>query len=496
MSWVRSPLVDLSASVRDDHLLTERKGCCPKELAERDGEAIAPAVNDVIHSLRIRLWALGIASSVGYISVLIRLGCRPIFLPWGFPQSSFLPSFVWHFVLLFFLMLVAARWTFCAETDDRGTLNLILGFALLFRFLLLPTPPVLSSDIFRYIWDARVQASGGNPYLSAPAAFATEEVTKEPLYQQQNRPFAPTIYPPLAQIAFRAVRGMAGESVSAMKALMVMGDLCTLALLVWLLPTMRLPRSRVILYAWHPLVVFECAGSGHVDALAVPLILLAVFAWQRDQRTVAGIALGAATLVKIYPVLLLPAFFGRRRWQIPLACAVTIAFFYLPFFPQTGLRVLGHLPRFLVDPDEVFNPSLMGLPLFFGDYLGGAPIFWVSWIGRSILLAMLIVLLKKEVNRPLELLGYLWVIGTAMALLTLTLHPWYLLWLLPFLAVQPRAAWIYLSGAIVLSYLFYVVPMPARVAIGVFEYLPFLLLLGWEWRRLTVAPKDVGLERV
>jgi alpha-1,6-mannosyltransferase len=472
---------------------------CTERLPGRHRSTFPSAGHDVAHTLRIRLWILGIASSVGYLSVLIRLRRHPVFLRWGFPQTDFLLPFLVYFVFLFLLVLVAARWTFRAETDDWGTLRLILGFALLFRLVLLLTPPMLSSDIFRYVWDARVQASGGNPYLSAPAAFATEEVKQEPLYQQQNRPFAPTIYPPLAQIAFRAVRGVAGESVTAMKAIMVTGDLCTLALLVWLLPTMGLPRSRIILYAWHPLVVFECAGSGHVDALAVPLILLAVFAWQRNQRTMAGIALGAATLVKIYPVILLPAFFDRRRWQIPLACTVTIALGYLLFLPQAGLRVLGHLPRFLVDPNEVFNPSVMGLALFFGDYIGGAPIFWIGWIGRGVLLVMLIVLLRKEINRPSDLLGRLWVIGTGMTLLTLTLHPWYLLWLLPLLTIQPRAAWIYLSGAIALSYLFYVVPESARVAIGAVEYLPFLLLLGWQRGRSgtpTLKNARLGLEQV
>ena len=451
----------------------------------------------VINSLRLRLWILGITSTAGYLFVWIHLRHHPVFLLWGFPRGDFLRSFLLYFVFLLVLALVAARWTFRAGTDDREILPLIIGFALLFRLLLLATPPVLSSDIYRYLWDARVQASGDNPYLSTPATFANAEMKKEPLYQQQNRPFAPTIYPPLAQIAFRAVRAVAGESVSAMKALMVMGELCTLALLVWLLPTMGLPRSRVILYAWHPLAVFECAGSGHVDALAVPLILLAVVAWQRDQRTVAGISLGAATLVKIYPVLLLPVFFGRRRWQIPLVCAVTIALFYLPFLPQAGSRVLGHLPRFLVDPNEVFNPSLMGLILSLGDYLGGAPIFWVAWIGRGVLLATLIVLLRKEIHRPVELLGGLWVVGTAMVLFTLTLHPWYLLWLLPFLAVQPRAAWVYLSGAIALSYLFYIVPTPARIAIGVLEYAPFLFLLEWQRGAFdTVVSKTVEMERL
>jgi len=214
----------------------------------------------------------------------------------------------------------------------------------------------------------------------------------------------------------------------------------------------------------------------------------------QSRYTVAGIALGTATLVKIYPVLLVPAFIGHRRWQVPIACAATIALGYLPYFPQAALGVLGQLPRFLEDPGEVFNPPMMGLALWLGGYVGGSAIFGVAWIGRIVLLAALIVLLRNEAYHPSEVLGRLWVIGTAMTLLTLTLHPWYLLWLLPFLAIQPRAAWIYLSGAIALSYLFYVVQTPARVAIGAMEYLPFFLLLGWQrgWF-VAVAAKTTGV---
>ena len=103
------------------------------------------------HSLRVRLWLLGIASSVGYLSVLFQLGRHPFLLQWGFPKMDFLPPFLVYFAVLFLLALVAARWTFHANADDGRTLRLILGFALLFRLLLLPSPPVLSSDIFRYV---------------------------------------------------------------------------------------------------------------------------------------------------------------------------------------------------------------------------------------------------------------------------------------------------------------------------------------------------------
>jgi hypothetical protein len=434
------------------------------------------------YRLRLGLTAIGLASLLGYVSVMVRITGRPVFLRWGFPQVDFLGIYLLHFFPLLLLALVAAWWVFRAGADDSATLGIILGFALLFRLLLLPAQPVLSSDIFRYIWDARVQAAGINPYLSRPADFDSQEVKKDPLHQQQNRPFARTIYPPLAQAAFRAVRTVAGESVTAMKAFMLLGDLATLGILVHLLGALGLPRGRVILYAWQPLSVFEIAGSGHVDALAVPFILLAVLAWRRHRDAAAGIALGAATLVKIFPVVLLPAFLGRRRWSPLLACAATIALAYIPFLPGAGLKALGHLPQFLSDPGEIFNPSLMGLASLVFGRISPAPVSWAFWIGGTAMAATLLWLLRTEANALDDLLARIWVVATALTLLTPTLHPWYLLWLLPLLTIQPRPAWIYLTGAISLSYIFYIVTPTTRLLIGAMEYLPFVLLLVWQWR--------------
>ncbi|OGB88740.1 MAG: hypothetical protein A3H39_14850 [candidate division NC10 bacterium RIFCSPLOWO2_02_FULL_66_22] len=448
--------------------------------------------------LRLRLLLLGAASALGYLLIVARIRGHPVFLRWGFPLPDFLTVFLLHFVPLFLLAMAGAWWTFRGNAEEKTTLGLILGFALLFRLLLLPTPPVLSSDIYRYIWDARIQASGLNPYLSRPADFDNEAVRKDPLYQQQNRPFARTIYPPLAQAAFRAVRAVGGESVTAMKALMLLGDLASILILLHLLRSLGLPRSRVILYAWHPLAVFEIAGSGHVDALAIPFILLAVLAWQRGKDAVAGVALGAAALIKIYPILLLPAFLARRRWPLLLGCGATVLLGYLPLLPGTGWQILGHLPRYLADPYEVFNPSLMGLVILLVSRLSTAPVLWASWIGRAALLGALIWIVRREAGDPQAFLARIFVVATAATLFTLTLHPWYLLWIVPFLAMQPRPAWISLSVAVALSYAFYVVAPSTRILIGVLEYLPFLLLLCWQARFpgvLTPAAVRLGLAR-
>ena len=233
--------------------------------------------------------------------------------------------------------------------------------------------------------------------------------------------------------------------------------------------------------------MFEVAGSGHVDALVIPFILLALVAWRRDRNVTAGVCLGAATLIKIYPVLLLSALFSRRRWPMLLGCGAVIFLGYLPFLPEAGLGVLGHLPRFLTDPDEMFNPPILGLAVLLFSQLSSSPIAWASWMAHGSLLVILLWLVRRTPDPKVDPLGGIWVIAIALTLLTPTLHPWYLLWLLPFLTIQPRPAWIYLSGAIVLSYLFYLVSPPMRALIGVAEYLPFIILLSLSWRRRSTA---------
>jgi hypothetical protein len=131
----------------------------------------------------------------------------------------------------------------------------------------------------------------------------------------------------------------------------------------------------------------------------------------------------------------------------------------------------------------MFNPSLMGLVVLLLSPFIHAPVYWASWIGRLALLCTLARLATRAAAKPQDLLAHIWVVAGAITLLTLTLHPWYLLWLLPLLAIQPRPAWIYLSGAIAVSYAFYLVTPPTRVLICVLEYLPFLFLLCWQWRR-------------
>ena len=123
---------------------------------------------------------------------------------------------------------------------------LTVGGAILFRVTLLPAglPPGLSlsekfaamaadwrvdaapyerfqlfdADIWRYLWDGHVAATGRNPYASAPADPSLNEVANsdwESIRDNISYPALRTIYPPLAQIVFR-LRGFGRRIKSAL----------------------------------------------------------------------------------------------------------------------------------------------------------------------------------------------------------------------------------------------------------------------------------------
>ena len=61
-----------------------------------------------------------------------------------------------------------------------------------------------------------------------------------------------------------------------MKATLLVFELAAVLLLLRLLDDWRLPRERILIYVWHPLTLWEFAGSGHVDAAVVTFVVLAL----------------------------------------------------------------------------------------------------------------------------------------------------------------------------------------------------------------------------
>src|SRR2546421_12812721 len=239
-----------------------------------------------------------------------------------------------------------AVWLIVRAQSARSTLLFVLLFAVIFRLSIIFAPPYLSDDIYRYVWDGRVQAAGINPYRYIPADEHLQSLRDEEIYPKINRrDYAHTMYPPAAE-AYYFLATRISESVTWMKLTIVGFELITVWLLMELLTTFGMPRQQVLIYVWHPLAVWEFAGSGHIDPLAFAFIALALLARRRNWETATGIALGLATLTKLFPIVLFPTLYKRWGWKMPVALVATIVVGYLPYLGVGPLGVLGFIPGY------------------------------------------------------------------------------------------------------------------------------------------------------
>jgi hypothetical protein len=423
------------------------------------------------------LVAAGSLSFLFYLSFALATKGNPTALALFSLRKGIIPGFLLHFYLLFALYLGSA-WCVCrAGADGRAMSIILITFSVAFRATLLWTQPVLSDDIYRYVWDGRVQAAGINPYLFAPESPELSRLRDDTLYPLINRPWARTIYPPGAQWLFRGIYATLPDGVVSMKAAVVAFDLLTILLLMRLLRSLSLPAGRVILYAWHPLAIFELAGSGHLDGMMIPFTLWGLLILTRRRDAWAGASLGAAAGIKLYPALMIPAVVRRHGPRLLLPAAAVVALLYLPYIWTAGSGVLGFLPQYLSDPEERFN-SGPGALLAYG--VGVLTPYPALVANGALALALLAVGLRGVTTHDRSLHAIiaemLLLFGTFVTFAQ-TVHPWYLLWMLPLVAIRPSACWLYLSGAIALSYVKYTdehLRMPLWA--GILEYLPFYLL--------------------
>src|SRR5437660_11953530 len=198
-------------------------------------------------------------------------------------------------------LYLTAAWLIVRARSARSTLIIVLVLAGVFRLSILFAPPYLSDDIYRYIWDGRVQAAGINPYRYIPSDEALKNLRDQEIYPKINRrDSAQTIYPPIAEVIYFLTTRVS-ESVTWMKTTMVLFEAVGIWAIVQLLASFGLTRQRILIYAWHPLAVWEFAGSGHLDAMIIGFLALALLARHRNGEIATGLALASATLVKFFP---------------------------------------------------------------------------------------------------------------------------------------------------------------------------------------------------
>jgi alpha-1,6-mannosyltransferase len=377
---------------------------------------------------------------------------------------------------------------FWVASRRPSPLWLVLAFAALLRVPLLLSPPFLSDDVYRYVWDGRVQAAGINPYRHVPAAPELEALRDDDIYPNINRSdYAVTIYPPAAQLFFLLATRIS-ESVTWMKAALLLWEGLAIALLVLLLRRAGRPDALALLYAWHPLPLWEFAGSGHLDAAAIACILAALVARGRGRSALAGVALGVATLFKLYPLGLFPALWRPGDRRMPAALAGTIALGYLPYL-GVGLGALGFLPGYLREEGlrDGRRYYLLQLATRLGFHVGPAAYLIPVAIALGALATW--ICLRR---RPREdFAGGALLLASAAVLAFTPAYAWYFAWLLPLAAVATSTPVLLLG---VLAFLLYLDTAATRLWTGALIYAPFLLFALHRRARRVRGAREAAID--
>lgn len=350
-----------------------------------------------------------------------------------------------------------AVWLILRMPPSRPALLMVIGVAVLLRAAFLPAPPLLSSDIYRYIWDGRVQAAGINPYRYVPADLALEGLRDPEIYPKVNRAtYARTIYPPAAQMVFAIVGQLTG-SVAGMKLAMLGFEAVAMLALMQALRLLGLPRERILIYAWNPLPLWSFACDGHVDAIAVGFIGLALWSRARHRDGLAGALLALATLTKFLPAVIAPAFVRNGRlWRPALIGAAVIALCY-GVYASVGREVLGFLGSY--GNEEGYDAGtgfwlLAGLARVVALPPSAATVY-VACVGTIFAALAIVVARRKAVDQP-DAVVLCRDTAILAGFVTATLSPhysWYYAWLALPCVVAPVPAVVWLSAAPVLLYL-------------------------------------------
>ena len=332
----------------------------------------------------------------------------------------------------------------------KQTVWLVLGIAAVLRLVLLAQPPMLSSDIYRYVWDGRVQAHDINPYRFIPADPRLAFLRDGTVYPHINRKeYARTIYPPVAEMVF-GLAGRLWDSVTSFQLMALAFEALGIGSLLALLPLAGLPRERILIYAWNPLAFWSFASDGHVDAIAVGFLGLALLLRARHRDGWAGAALGAAVMAKFLPIVVAPALLrGGRFWRPALAGLAVIAGGYA-IYSGAGRHVLGFLPRY--GAEEGFDNGqgfwlLSGL----GKLLplpAAAPAFYAGAVVLAYLAVALFLLRRAaprdDARRLCQDTGIL--IGVSLFAISPHYH-WYFAWAALPAVVAPSPALLWLATA-------------------------------------------------
>ncbi|MBN2809014.1 MAG: hypothetical protein JXR80_05930 [Deltaproteobacteria bacterium] len=320
---------------------------------------------------------------------------------------------------------------------SHRTLILLLLIGTGARFFLVFQKPLLSDDLYRCLWEGIVTLNGKNPYRLAPAAPELESL--RPVWHHLiNHAAYPAIYPPLTTL-FNTMVAWIYPNPFFYKGCLSLADLLLTLIIGLRLRFLHKPRRDLLLYFLHPLPILEISGNGHHEALVLLTAMTAFYFLDRRKLTAAAAWFAGAILSKYFFLVLISEFRNRRT---PLIILLSSVLLFAPFLSARG-KLFFSLGAYLENWE--FNASLYRLgTLLISDHqhlrLLLALSYLIFWLHLNFKVK------PTSSQRPVMLL-------TGLLLVSPTVHPWYGLWLLPFLVFYRYQAGLLFISLLPLSYI-------------------------------------------
>ncbi len=402
-------------------------------------------------------------------------------------------------VLFFSLAFLPATWL-SVYMDERPSwvtyLPILAALLPVFSF------PMLSDDVYRFLWDGHLVLDGIDPFHTVPSKLISQ-LSAEPyakLYARLNSPSYHSVYPPVSQLFFvlaAAAENVAWNGVLIMKLAYATIHLLALGMFYRSPLHQRYPLFYLT-YGLNPLVIVEGIGNLHAEVVMVAWLLIAWVMYHQKKTRWSAVFFALAIGTKLLPLMFLPIMvrWGKagKTWMVTVFISLALLFvpFFLMVFSQGFFESLDlYFRKF------EFNAGLYYLLRWLGFVISGYNL--IQYLGPLLGLTALVCILlvswraPKWIAKGATFTELLLVIVTIYIFSVTTLHPWYLI--LPLavsLMTKFRFVWIW-SYLIVWSYTFYNGGQFAE-DYGVIwvEYGVVAAVLWWEWqewkkRRVTLG---------
>jgi hypothetical protein len=378
-------------------------------------------------------------------------------------------------------------------------------FGVLFRIVLIPSEPFLSDDIYRYLWDGKIIASGINPYKFAPVDIQLLQFRDQIIYPFINFPEIATSYPPVSQFMF-LINQWLGGSVLSWKILLLFVEIILFLVIFRMVQHFKLNKFRILIYFYNPLLIIETYSSGHLEITGVLFFWIAVYLFYKRYDWKSIIFFAMSIMTKFIPLVsgipfLLNKFFRKSALLMVICSILLLPFMFSGILPLPGL--FSYINRW------EFNGGLYQLVISIMNLLdikeyqwmdvnfsGHLETFYFSYafFYKIFAAVILVAVFFDQMNklratssfRSINFIQRGFILTAGFLLLMPTLHPWYLIWIIPFLVFIPNWSWLLFTFLIQASYfvlkdyaLFFV--WKESVWILLFQYIPFYAILIWEY---------------